>query len=288
MERTPLRRGELRYLTPLRYPGGKAKLAPFITTLLQRNSLEGGTYVEPYAGGASVGLALLIKGHVARIHINDVDASIYSFWHSVLREPEALCRRIRNRRVSIAEWKRQHAIQRDPANHEPIELGFSTFFLNRTNRSGIICSGGVIGGLQQDGPWKLTARYNKADLVKRVERVASYADRIDLHQEDAEKFLLRMMPKLPADSFIYLDPPYYVKGTRRLYANFYEHADHARIAKVVGKARTPWLVSYDDRPEIRRLYRAFRTRRHNLSYTARDRYEGSEVLIFSNHLVVPR
>jgi DNA adenine methylase len=287
-EQESLRPGELRYLTPLRYPGGKAKLAPFIIKLLQLNGLDGGTYVEPYAGGASVGLALLIRGHVRRIHINDLDPAIHSFWHSVLREPEAFCRRIWNRRVSVAEWRRQLAVQRDPHNHDRLELGFSTFFLNRTNRSGIICSGGMIGGLQQRGKWKLDARYNKADLVKRVERIAAHSDSISLHGEDAERFLARTLPKLGKKSFVYLDPPYYVKGTRRLYANFYEHDDHARIAEVVKKAQSPWLVSYDDRPQIRGLYREFRTRRHLLSYTARDRYNGREVLIFSNQLSVPR
>lgn len=278
----------LRYISPLRYPGGKAKLAPFITRLLHRNDLAGGTYVEAYAGGASVAMALLLKGHASNVHINDLDPALHAFWHCVLDETESLCRLIRQRRVSAAEWARQRAVQRDPGNHSLLDLGFSTFFLNRTNRSGIICSGGMIGGMGQTGAWKLDARFNKKELVSRIERIAAYRSRIHLHREDAEQFLVRVLPTLPSRSLVYLDPPYYVKGTRRLYANFYSHDDHARIARIMTTASTPWIVSYDDQAAIRQLYRAFRTRRYQLTYTARDRSEGNEVLIFSDNLTVPK
>lgn len=277
----------LRYITPLRYPGGKAKLAPFVARLLHRNKLAGGTYVEAYAGGASIAMALLLKGHASNVHINDLDPSIHAFWHCVLNETEALCRLIRQRPVSVAEWTRQRSIQRAPKNHSPLEIAFSTFFLNRTNRSGIICSGGMIGGLRQAGAWKLDARFNKRELVSRIERIASYRANITLHREDAEKLLTRLLLTLPREAFIYLDPPYYVKGSRRLYANFYNHDDHARIAEIMYQARTAWLVSYDDQLPIRRLYRSFRTRRYRLTYTARERSEGNEVLIFSNDLIIP-
>jgi DNA adenine methylase len=277
----------LRYVTPLRYPGGKAKLAPFIARLLERNGLAGGTYAEIYAGGASVAFALLLKGHASSVHINDVDPSIHAFWYCVLNETEALCRLIRNRRVSVAEWTRQRQVQKDPNNYDPIELGFSTFFLNRTNRSGIVCSGGMIGGAAQSGSWRLDARYNKSELIERIERIAEHRSRVKLHREDAEQFLRSVLPTLPAKSFLYLDPPYYVKGTRRLYANFYCHEDHARIAEVMRRAKLSWLVSYDDKREIRALYRSFRTRRYQLTYTAHDRSEGNEVLIFSDDLKIP-
>ncbi|HPH64556.1 MAG TPA: DNA adenine methylase [Kofleriaceae bacterium] len=277
-----------RYASPLRYPGGKAKLANFIAALVERNSLAGGHYVEPYAGGASVALALVLRGLVSRAYINDVDPAVYSFWHSVIREPEALCRLIADTKVTVDEWQRQKLIQRDHAGHSTLSLGFSTFFLNRTNRSGIISSAGMIGGAGQAGSWKLDARYNKAELIARIERIARVADRLRLYRSDAAKLLQRLIPKLSSKSFMYLDPPYYVKGTSRLYANCYEHNDHLKIAELVRTARTPWLVSYDDQVQIRAMYAGFRCRRFHLRYTARDRYEGAEVLVFSNLLRVPR
>lgn len=277
-----------RYASPLRYPGGKAKLANFVAALVERNSLMGGHYVEPYAGGASVALALVLRGLVSRAHINDIDPSVHAFWHSVLKEPEALCRLIADTAVTTDEWQRQKLVQRNPSGRTKLELGFSTFFLNRTNRSGIIASAGMIGGASQAGKWKLDARYNKVALISRIERIAGVAARVRLHQSDAARLLQRLIPKLPEKSIMYLDPPYYVKGTSRLYANSYEHDDHVHIAELVRAARIPWLVSYDDRPQIRSLYDGFRHRRFQLSYTARDRYEGAEVLVFSNLLRVPR
>jgi DNA adenine methylase len=189
--------------------------------------------------------------------------------------------------VSVTEWKRHREIQRSSDGKDLLTLGYSTFFLNRTNRSGIICSGGLIGGLSQRGKWKLNARYNKSELINRIERIASLANKINLYRQDAAAFLRGLLPRLSKKSFLYLDPPYYVKGTSRLYANFYGHREHVAIASLIGGARVPWLVSYDDQPEIRRMYRGFRSSRYHLSYTARDRYDGREVLFFSDGLEMP-
>jgi DNA adenine methylase len=275
-----------RYLSPLRYPGGKARLANFIKLVVRANGLTDGHYLEPYAGGASVALALLIGEYVAHIHINDLDRSVYAFWHSVLNEPEALCRRIMRTTVSVAEWRRQRAVQSD-GHASLLDLGFSAFFLNRTNRSGIICSGGMIGGVEQAGQWQLNARFPKTALVARIELIASYRDRISLYQRDTLALLRTLLPRTPQKTLVYLDPPYYVKGRRRLYANSYEHEDHVAIAQCLAKARRPWIVSYDDVKQIRALYRGWPHRRYTLSYAVRERYEGAEVMFFSQDLKAP-
>jgi DNA adenine methylase len=277
----------MRYLTPLRYPGGKSRLAPFVKALLRLNNLGDAHYVEPYAGGASVALALLLGEYVTHIYVNDLDRSVYAFWYTVLNETEALCRRIRDAKLSIAEWRRQRTVQQRAGEANLLELGFSTFYLNRTNRSGIIHAGGVIGGLGQAGEWKLDARFYRDGLIKRIEAIADYRDRISLYNRDAAVLLRQLVPCLPAKSLLYLDPPYYVKGKRRLYANYYVHSDHAQIARLLAGAERPWLVSYDDVPEICGLYKKFRYRKYRLPYTAADRYEGCEVIFFSHELAVP-
>ena len=278
-----------RYFTPLRYPGGKSKLASFVKMLLVENDLVGGHYVEPFAGSASIALSLLFDGCVAHVHVNDLDPGVYAFWHSVLNDTEGLCRLIRNRRVSVAEWHRQREIYRSAKSAESLlARGFSTFFLNRTNRSGIIGSAGMIGGARQHGEWKLDARFNKVELVRRIERIAGYRQQISLYGLDAHKLLGQLMPQVPAKTFIYLDPPYYVKGKRRLYANFYEHEDHAKLAGALAALKVAWIVSYDDALEIRRLYGRFRASTYLLDYTARDRYPGAEIMFFSDRLSIPR
>jgi len=274
-------------LNPLRYPGGKAKLANFAHSMIVTNRLSDGHYVEPYAGGASIGLSLLINEYVSHVHLNDLDRSIFAFWHSVLNDTDALCRRIKNATLSTTAWRRQRALQADPNKTSLPKLGFSTLYLNRTNRSGIINSAGIIGGTSQDGKWKLDARFYRDTLIRRIQTIAAYRDRIRLSNLDAATFLKRLIPQLPPKTLLYLDPPYYVKGKRRLYASYYDHADHSHIAALLAKCKLPWIVSYDNVNEIRRLYSGFRHLKYRLAYTAQQRYEGSEIIFFSHNLVLP-
>lgn len=262
--------------TPLRYPGGKGRLTQFIADTMRDNGLTGGHYAEAYAGGAAIAITLLRLEYARHIHINDLNRSVHAFWHCVLHDTEALCRRIKDTRVSIAEWRRQRRVQ-DLEDVEMLDLAFSTFFLNRTNRSGII-RGGVIGGKQQAGAWKLDARYNKVDLTTRIQRIAALRSRITLYQHDAVEFIRRVLPTLPRRTFVYLDPPYYVKG-KGLYEDHYEHADHTEIARLVTTIRQPWVVSYDNVEPIRQMYKQHRQFFFGLRYSAQSRYEGSEILV---------
>ncbi len=278
----------VRYNSPLRYPGGKARLADLIKAVLRENSLLDGAYAEPYAGGASLALTLLFEEYVSRIYINDIDSAVFAFWHSVLYETDALCRLVLDTRATPAQWSRQRDIYRNAGNESQLSVGFATFFLNRTNRSGIISSAGMIGGRQQHGRWKLDARYNQRDLVERISRVARYSDRIRLYNLDAVDFLACCATDLPERALVYLDPPYYVKGQKRLYANYYNDEDHADIACVLPALPFAWLVSYDDAPRIRELYSHYRKLTYSLRYTAAERQHGAEVMFFSDQLAIPK
>jgi len=269
--------------SPLRYPGGKGKLANFIKLILLENDLVGSEYVEPYAGGASVALSLLFEEYASHIHINDVNRGIYTFWKVVLNQPEELCARIKGAKVNVEEWDRQRRVQMADAPKD-LDLAFSTFFMNRTNRSGII-TGGIIGGRDQTGKWKINARWKPEDLISRIEKIARFSSRITVTNLDAGDYLEKMLPSIDL-AFVYLDPPYYGKG-RRLYENFYEHGDHAEIAQHVQRLSQPWIVSYDAVPQIIDLYDSVDDLRYGLRYTARQRVEGSEVMFFSPHLVIP-
>ncbi len=271
--------------SPLRYPGGKRKLANFMALLLRANQLLDGEYAEVYAGGAAVALSLLFGDYVRGIRINDVDPGLHAFWVSARDHTAELCQLIREAKLDPAEWDRQQEIQRD-CNAGAVELGFSTFYLNRTNRSGII-TGGLIGGKRQAGAWKMNARFQQDDLIRRIERIGRWRSRIAVHRLDGAEFLRTVAPRMGQRSLLYLDPPYYVKGQEMLYANYYGPEDHAGIARLVSGLRQPWVVSYDDTPEIRELYRGYRSVAYGLSYSANSRYAGREVAFFSDGLVVP-
>lgn len=275
----------MQYSTPLRYPGGKGKLSSFIKEVVETNGLLDGCYVEPYAGGASIAFSLLFEEYVSEIVLNDFNPSVYAFWNSVLAATDALCQMIEGVEVTMDEWYRQKDIQKDPRASQ-LELGFSTFFLNRTNRSGII-KGGVIGGKEQTGQWKIDARFNKDDLISRVRRIARYRSRIALHNKDAKDLIKEVLPALPKKTLVYLDPPYYVKG-EGLYESYYKHDDHVEIAKLVkSNIKQSWIVSYDAVPEVEALYVGYPGITYGLSYSAQDRYKGAEAMFFCKSLRIP-
>lgn len=275
----------MRYPTPLRYPGGKAKLAPFIKLVLKKNGLLDGHYVEPYAGGAGIALELLITEHVSHIHLNDLNYPLYCFWKSVVDDCDALVAKLARCTVSVEAWKRHRAILQKSDEHSVLDLGFAFFFLNRTNRSGII-SGGIIGGVNQIGKWKIDARFNKDALIDRLRYVAEYGHRIHLYNLDACDFVRSVSMKLGDRSLVYLDPPYYGKG-QRLYDNYYSHADHQNVRDLVRNLNLPWVVSYDNNEAIRELYEEFPRYVYQLNYSAGKSYAGSEVIFFNPALELP-
>lgn len=281
------RPSRLIHFTPLRYPGGKGKLAAYVKRLMKTNYLLDGEYVEPYAGGAAIALELLFHEYVSHIHINDVSRPVYAFWRSVLEHTDELCRLVRDTPRTVRAWDVQKKVLANSANHDILAVGFATFFLNRTNRSGIL-NAGIIGGRDQSGTWKIDARYNATELTSRIEAIAKMRGRITLSQLDALRFLRKGIKRWPKKTLIYLDPPYYVKG-RDLYYHFYQHDDHEQVARFVRKEihTQQWIVSYDDVPEIRELYEGCRRSVYSIGYSARTTSQGAEVMFFCDALDVP-
>ena len=273
-------------LSPLRYPGGKGSLQSLVSNILNLNQLKPDHYVEPYAGGGSLALAMLFGGHVRSIHLNDLDSAIWNFWHSLLHQTEDFVALIKQTPITIEEWHRQRAVQKSPDNHTRLQRGFATFFLNRTNRSGIIKKAGVIGGLAQNGPYKLDCRFNKANLIHRIERIAKYKSRIHVSGEDATDFLQRKQWRNMKSVFFFIDPPYIAKGAS-LYTNHYEPDDHAKVAKVIRRLAHPWLVTYDCAPQIADYYAGQKLASYAINYSANIKRKGKEFLIASKHLGLP-
>lgn len=275
--------------SPLRYPGGKQVLGRLLCHLLHLNGLGGGTYAEPYAGGCGAALWLLFGEYVNRILINDADFRLYCLWESILRRSEQLAELIERTVPNTAEWERQREIYFAPSHFSRLRVGFATFFLNRCNRSGIIARGGMIGGRSQSGVWRIDARYNGKELANRVRKIAIFRDRITLTRLDALDFIKGIEADTAGASrtFVYLDPPYYRKGSQ-LYLNFYDPEDHALVAAAMRKRRAfRWVMTYDNVPEIRRLYREFNVVTFNVDYSTRNGSLGREVMIYPDGLRFP-
>ena len=275
------------FYSPLRYPGGKAKLARFMEFIIKERGYAGGTYIEPFAGGAGIAVELLLRDVVSRIVINDYDKGIWSFWKAILTETERFISEIRTVPLTINEWEKQRDICLNYNKKYSFELGFATFYMNRTNRSGII-KGGVIGGLQQTGKWKIDARFNRESLISRIESIAFRKKDIRLYNQDITTFIEHYVPFYSETAMIYFDPPYFKKG-KQLYMNFFEFEDHKRIERVIrNSVECDWIVTYDDASEIREIYASYPVMLYDLNYSVSKKCKTSELMIFKSNISIPR
>jgi DNA adenine methylase len=257
-----------------------------VAEILRINKLERRPYAEPYAGGCGLALDLLYGGYVSDIYINDIDKGIWSFWHCILNETTDFLDKIAATPVTIGEWHAQRDIHRNQNSASTLDLGFATFFLNRTNRSGIIKAAGVIGGLQQNGNYKIDCRFNKEELSRRIRRISRYKSRINLTNLDAVEFLRGAASHFPEETFLCIDPPYFNKGSS-LYTSFYNPEDHAHLRNCVIELENPWIITYDNAQEIKELYAQRRQFEFGLNYSVQTKRMGTEVMIASKGLKIP-
>lgn len=267
------------YYSPFRYPGGKACIFPFVSKLFYENQLIGCNYAEPYAGGAGLALKLLFQEYVNHIYINDFDRAIFCIWKQITENSVRFCDWLSDVKVNVETWRYYKEI-RNFEDVEDFELAKATYFLNRTNISGVI-KGGMIGGYNQTGKYKIDARFNKDDLIARIERIAQFQKRISVSNLDGLAFIRRMNRK-NNEIFIYLDPPYLQKGAD-LYMNYYSRKDHEKLSRSIHKMDKKWMVSYDNHDFILNLYGQERKIIYQLSQAASNRV-GDEILIFSDQL----
>ena len=257
-----------------------------MAAVVRANQISDGKYIEPYAGGAGIAWELLVTGVVRRVVVNDISPQLFAFWTSVIKHTDELCARIREVPLSVEEWDRQKAIFASPEDSSALELGVSCFYLNRTNRSGIL-NGGLIGGRSQQGSWRMDARFNREDLIRRISKIADCRKRVEVSSEDGVEFLRKRSHSFGEKDLIYVDPPYFEKG-RMLYFDAYKPEDHAALADVLSELDGPsWVVSYDNVEAIRTLYECTPKIEYTIGYSARRRTYGREVMFFRDGMVIP-
>lgn len=253
---------------------------PLFDKLISKNSFKNLTYVEPFAGGAGAALALLVRNKVKRIVINDLDRAIYAFWKAAIYETDEFIERIHRTSISISEWHKQRDVYINPQS-KGLKLGFATFFLNRTNMSGII-GARPIGGLKQNGKWKMDARFNKLRLSDSIQILGEYRQRIRVSNQDGTKLIKRYLKS--KKSLIYLDPPYVNKGNS-LYFNNYDESDHIELSQQLNKnPNSKWILTYDNNKLIKSLYRDRKQVKYSPYHNAYRSQKGQEILIFSDSL----
>jgi len=270
-------------LSPLRYPGGKSCIFPFVSSLLEENGLVGCKYIEPYAGGAGLALRLLFEEYASTIVINDLDPLVHAFWLTCTQEPDRFIRWIERCPVTVSKWKKCKRIIYSNSE-DPFELATAFFFLNRTNVSGVL-NGGIIGGYEQNGRYSIDARFNKSSLIGKIEKIARFSGRIEVSNRDGVDLLAECSSE-SKPTFVYLDPPYYEKGAN-LYLNAFKDRDHERLADNLQQLSVKWLLSYDNHPFITNLYRWYEQWTYRLQHSASNK-TGDEVLVFHDDIVCDR
>lgn len=269
--------------TPFRYPGGKA----FLFSELQRRLSECEPtrpiyYAEPYAGGAGAAIRLLATSNVERIFLNDFDWRVFAAWSAMVNEPQRFVAKIMTIALDVQTWSEQRDIvyDADPSHSDPFDVGFATFFLNRTNRSGIIIGAGPIGGYEQTGRWKIDARFPRDALAGRVRWISEQKERIELSNEDGLSFLKRLVAARGSETFFFIDPPY-VRAGSRLYMNAMSELLHLNLAKFLihNEAMPHWVVTYDDNPLIRSAYGDASVDTLDVRYTLQKKRTAGELLI---------
>ena len=275
----------MKFPSPLRYPGGKSAMTSLLGEIRRLNGLGNYAIAEPFAGGAGASLALLYLEETKEVLINDADSAIYDFWWSLINRPKQFLDHLSNVKVTMAEWRRQHEIYRQPSHVSRVQRGFATFFLNRCNHSGIIVNGGPIGGINQTGKWKLDARFNRQNLHRRCEKVVEYGSRISISNKDGIDFLGHEDTET---TMFFIDPPYFEKGAT-LYLDSLGEDDHLALAKRLESMKDKaWVLTYDDCPEIRAMYYSWaNVQSYTLRYTARNRRCGNEILITPKWMQIP-
>lgn len=274
--------------SPLRYPGGKGKMAAFLEKTILLNCLEDCTLVEIYAGGAGASLKLLLEGVCKKLILNDYDPHIYAFWKVLFYQTNELLEKIDKTKVSIENWHEQKQIYNSYDEYSDVEVAFSTFYLNRTNRSGILAKAGPIGGYDQKGNYKLDVRFNKHELTRRIKAIAKFRDNVEIFNSDGIELVKKLYSIGKEKYFIFLDPPYYHQG-KNLYLNFYKKEDHLKLASILELySDQDWLLTYDNCLEIKEMYKKFRSSDINMTYTLQDKKQAKEIMIVSDSLHLPK
>ena len=275
--------------SPFRYPGGKATIAAFLSKTIELNDLTGCSYFEPYAGGAGAGLHLLQEDSVSELRLNDQDPCLAAAWNAILNDTKRFVDAIHSVPLNVAEWMKQQDIFRRADTSNKFQLGFSAFYLNRCNRSGVLRGAAPIGGYAQKGKWKIDARFNRENLAKRVQKIGDRSEQIHMSNMDALDFLLKQVPhgNKRKHVFVYMDPPYY-SNADRLYMNSYSDRDHRSLAHYVRRQRIlKWAISYDDTEFIRKLYQSASISHISLKYSLQKKQKATELIIAPLHLQLP-
>jgi DNA adenine methylase len=289
----------------LRYPGGKGKLATRLVSVIHdyfdRNRDKRMIYCEPFFGAGAIGLRLLEKTAIQSVAFNDYDPAMYSVWKTVKEQPTALIEKVEAFSPSIEAFHEFKAFllalkpfaddthPKPPAGEDMVDIAFKKIAVHQMSYSGLgTKSGGPLGGAEQKSAYKVGCRWSPKQLKKEITRInrlmASKKTWDEAHQRYWDNCHIsgfqfyHAWPLGSVPAFIYLDPPYYEKGPE-LYQFSFSDEQHEGLSRLLRHNPHPWLLSYDDCPQVRALYDYAAVREVPLNYSINGAITKTELLI---------
>lgn len=232
---------------PISYIGGKRAIANQIIATFPKHT----TYVEVFAGGAQV----LFHKEPSEVEIiNDLDGEIVNFFRICQSHFEELVRYLRFMVVGRA-W---HALLKatDPASLTDVQRASRFLYLLKNSYAGLVLRLNYkCHVIQPPG-------FNPERMPKLLEETHKRLARVQIECLPYEKVLEKFDR---AQTLFYLDPPYYA---RKLYRYNLNHDDFVKMADRLARLKGKFVLSLNDTPEVREIFREFKMKVIELPYTA--------------------
>lgn len=238
----------VRQYSPFRYPGGKTWLVPLVVRWLHHRPARPMHFIEPFAGGAIVGLTVAIENLAEHVTLVEIDEQVAAVWKTLIYgDYRWLAERIAGFEMTPAQV--EAVLSERPASIE--ERAFQTIVRNRVNRGGILAPGA--GRIKQGENGKgLKSRWYPQTLCKRILKIGEARARMTFIEGDGLQ-VLEQHASLP-ETVYFIDPPYTAAGKKagtRLYTHY--EVDHAKLFALVASMRGDFLMTYDNEPTLREL-----------------------------------
>jgi DNA adenine methylase len=247
---------EVRPLSPpAAYVGGKRNLARRIVPLIEATAHD--TYAEPFVGMAGV---FLRRSRIPKAEvINDASRDVATFFRILQRHYPQFMDMLRFQVTSRARF--EQLVKTDPETLTDLERSARFLYLQR------LSFGGKVRGRTFGVDVGRSARFNLNTLGPQLEELHERLAGVIIECLDFEAFLDRY--DRPATLF-YLDPPYW--GSEDYYGwELFSRADFERLAAALRRLKGRFILSINDRPEVRDLFAGFEQRQVETTYTVAGR-----------------
>jgi DNA adenine methylase len=249
------------------YVGGKKMLARHIAGLI--SAIPHATYVEPFVGmgGVFFRRASRPKGEV----INDISKEVITLFRILQRHHQPLMDLLRWQLTSRAEWQRLMSVPPDTLTD--LERAARFLYLQRLSFGGNVTKTSF--GLAV----RMPARF---DIVRLGEILSDVHERLSSVVIECLPYADLISRYDRPDTLFYLDPPYF--GCEDMYgAGVFARDDFQRLADLLSGIDGRFIMSINDHPKIRAIFKGFSIEpiavRYTLSSRAEKRRDFGELII---------